>query len=117
MTDEPETYISLWIYEGASHGSNRTCNLTLACAITSRDNGYPLHLPIHPISMNETIEGFVEVEQLEAIDLNARNAETVGWVPGDEMGRITGMILACIAWLPSPSFGTEKAGSSDRCNT
>lgn len=76
---------------------SRTCNLTLACAITSQDNGYPLHLPIHPISMNGTIEGFVEVAQLKALDLKARNAETVGWVPGDEMDRITGMILACIA--------------------
>lgn len=76
---------------------NRTCNLTLACAITSADNGYPLHVPVHPISMGDPIEGFVEVEQLKALDLEARNAEVVGWVPSDEMDCITGMILACFA--------------------
>ena len=76
---------------------NRTCNLTLTCAITSADNGYPLHVPIHPICVSETVEGYVEVEQLKALDLAARNAQVVGWVPGDEMDHITGMILACLA--------------------
>lgn len=74
---------------------NRACNLTLTCAITSTDNGYPMHLSIHPVAMTEQVEGFVEVEQLKALDLKARNAELVGWLPGEEMDKIIGMILAC----------------------
>lgn len=76
---------------------NRTCNLTLTCAITSTDNGYPMHLPIHPISITDEVSGFVEVEQLKALDLSARNAQVVGWVPGDEMDRIVELVISCFA--------------------
>ena len=74
---------------------NRLCNLTWVCPITSTDNGYPLHRAIHPISTRD-IEGFVEVEQLKSLDLEARNAQIVGYLPQHETDTIVEMLLACL---------------------
>ncbi|PJM73467.1 PemK family transcriptional regulator [Bifidobacterium primatium] len=75
---------------------NQLCNLTMTCPITSRDNGYPLHLPVHPISTSHSIEGFVQTEQLKALDLKARNAEIIGYVPDDEMKHVIEYVMASL---------------------
>lgn len=74
---------------------NRLCNLTWTCPITSIDNGYPLHMAVHPIS-TVNIEGFAEIEQLKSLDLSARNAEIVGYLPQDETDAAIEMIMACL---------------------
>lgn len=75
---------------------NRICNLTWTCPITSTDDGYPLHMPIHPITTGEEVTGHVEVEQLKALDLKARDARIVGYLPGDEMDRVIELVMSCL---------------------
>jgi mRNA interferase MazF len=49
--------------------------MTLVCPVTTRNNGFPLHLPL-PAELDERY-GFVVVEQVRAFDLSARNAQVV----------------------------------------
>lgn len=51
---------------------NRMCSLTTVVPITSRDNGYPLHVPI---AEGNDVYGFVQCEALRAMDLNVRELE------------------------------------------
>ncbi|MCH9275344.1 type II toxin-antitoxin system PemK/MazF family toxin [Bifidobacterium amazonense] len=74
---------------------NRLCNLTWVCPITSTDNHYPLHMAVHPVSPLD-IEGFVEVEQLKSLDLEARNAELVGYLQQEEMDAVVELAMACL---------------------
>ncbi|KFI49566.1 type II toxin-antitoxin system PemK/MazF family toxin [Bifidobacterium biavatii] len=74
---------------------NRLCNLTWVCPITSTDNRYPLHVAVHPVSTFD-IEGFAEVEQLKSLDLTARNAELVGYLPQDETDAVVELAMACL---------------------
>lgn len=63
---------------------NTHCNLTMICPITSTDNGYPLHIELGEWRISaqdvdvDTIHGFIQVEQLKALDLNAMRALYVG---------------------------------------
>lgn len=61
---------------------NWRTSMTLICPITTRDNGFPLHLAL-PENLDERY-GFVAVEQVRAFDLNARNAVTVAHLDRDE---------------------------------
>lgn len=54
---------------------NWSTSMTLVCPITTRNNGFPLHLAL-PENLDERY-GFVVVEQVRAFDLDARNAVTV----------------------------------------
>ena len=51
---------------------NRMSSLTLLAPITSRDNGYPLHVCIEE---DNPIHGFIQCEALRAMDLGVREAE------------------------------------------
>lgn len=51
---------------------NRMCALTLLAPITSRDNGYPLHVPI---AEGNPVHGFVQCEAIRSVDLGARSRE------------------------------------------
>lgn len=51
---------------------NSRCSLTALLPVTSRDNGYPLHVKIAP---GNCIEGFVQCEAIRAMDLGARKEE------------------------------------------
>lgn len=51
---------------------NRMCSLTVLAPITSRDNGYPLHVPI---AEGNDVYGFVQCEALRAMDLDVRERE------------------------------------------
>lgn len=57
-----------------SDNYQRMTSLTLVCPITTRDNGFPLHL-----RLPEGLEtwGFVDVEQVRSVDLLARNGAYV----------------------------------------
>lgn len=48
------------------------CSLTVLAPITSRDNGYPLHVPI---AEGNDVYGFVQCEALRAMDLDVRERE------------------------------------------
>lgn len=73
---------------------NNACPLTLLAPITSRDNGFPLHVRI---SEGNPVHGFIQCEAMRAMDLGAREAkgraERVGILDDETMGRV----MACVA--------------------
>lgn len=72
---------------------NSRCALTLVAPITSRDNGYPLHVRIS--DLNE-VSGFVQVEGLRSLDLAWHAArgllKTAGSLDDDTMERVMGRV-------------------------
>lgn len=78
---------------------NRNCTLTVCAAISHGRGDYGLHLPFEPIATDlmpqGRVDGFVQIEQLRALDLTVRNAVKVGRLKDDDMDRITGMLIAC----------------------
>lgn len=78
---------------------NARCNLSFAIPITSADTGYPLHLDVGEVPVEDggkPVHGFAEVEQLKSLDLEARNATKVGRVEEQGMDRIVETIIGCI---------------------
>lgn len=78
---------------GASgFGFNSRSSLVCMTSITSQDNGYPLHIPIHG---NET-HGFARPEQIRALGLNHRGFSYVGSEDDEPtrtvMGTLWGML-------------------------
>ena len=53
---------------------NRMSALTVVVPITSRDNGYPLHIPVFG---STDVRGFAECEGIRAIDISSREANGV----------------------------------------
>ena len=74
---------------------NYLAALTLVAPITSRDNGFPLHIPIGEDERNPVF-GFVQVEGLRSVDLasrsNAGALEHVGSLDDDTMQRVMGAV-------------------------
>ncbi len=72
---------------------NCMCALTLVAPITSRDNGYPLHVPI---AEGNEVHGFVQVEGLRSIDLGWHEQQgllrTAGFLDDNTMARVMGRV-------------------------
>ena len=68
---------------------NSSTSMTIVCPITTKDNGFFLH---EPIPAGHEIYGFVVMEQLRAVDLQARRAEKIDRLNEKEMKPI----LSCI---------------------
>lgn len=72
---------------------NNMCALTLVAPVTSRNNHFPLHVPI---AEGNVIHGFVQCEALRAIDLDSRErqgrATRVGELDDATMQRV----MACV---------------------
>lgn len=60
---------------------NYSTLMTLICPVTTRNNGFPLHLSL-PEDLDERY-GFVVVEQVRAFDLEARNGKVVAHLDSD----------------------------------
>lgn len=77
---------------------NRNCSLTVVIAI-SRDRGdFELHLPITAVrrdDCNGWIDGYAQVEQIRALDLDACNPAKIGRLKDDDMDQITGTLISC----------------------
>ena len=73
-------------------------SLTMVAPITSRDNGFPLHVPLPEVldmeDGREAVRGVVCVEQARSLDLEARNARIIGRLGRSTMGRILTIIGA-----------------------
>lgn len=65
---------------------NKMTSMTLVCPITSVDNGFPLH---EPIPEGYAVEGFVVMEQIRALDLDAQTAKRLDHVSSTDMLPIT----------------------------
>ena len=61
---------------------NETTSMTIVCPITSADNGFFLH---EPLPQGHVVFGFVVLEQMRALDLEARQAEFVDHLNEKEM--------------------------------
>lgn len=72
---------------------NRMSALTLLAPITSRDNGYPLHVPI---AEGNDVHGFVQCEAIRAMDLNVREQENVAEIIGAIDDNTLAEVLACV---------------------
>ena len=72
---------------------NRMSSLTLVAPITSRDNGFPLHVPIEE---GNAIYGFVQCEAIRAMDLGARERENAIEVVGPLDDRTLSRVMACV---------------------
>lgn len=72
---------------------NRMSSLTLLAPITSRDNGYPLHVPI---AEGNDIHGFVQCEAIRSMDLGAREREGAIELIGPLDDLTLSKILACV---------------------
>lgn len=77
---------------------NRNCSLTVVIAI-SRDRGdFELHLPITAVRRddgNGWIDGYAQVEQIRALDLDVCNPAKIGRLKDDDMDQITGTLISC----------------------
>ena len=60
---------------------NAATSMTLVCPITTRDNGFPLHLRLPDL---DECYGWVVLEQVRCFDLAGRNARVIARV--DEGG-------------------------------
>ena len=61
---------------------NDSTSMTIVCPITSTNNGFYLH---EPIPAGHAIFGFIVLEQLRALDLEARQAEKIDHLNPKEM--------------------------------
>ena len=80
---------------------NRICALTLLVPITSRDNGYPLHVKI---TEGNAIGGFAQCEALRSVDLGARffasGVEKIGELDDGTLADILARILVFMGIEP-----------------
>lgn len=67
---------------------NVRSSLTAVCPITSTNNRYPLHVPVE----GDGVHGFVCVEALRTLDLQARPCKKIGVADEGAMGEV----LACL---------------------
>jgi mRNA interferase MazF len=63
--------------------------MTIVCPITSKDNRFYLH---EPLPDGISISGVVVMEQLRALDLEARDAKTIDHLDAAELDAI----LVCL---------------------
>ena len=68
--------------------------MSLVCAISNSDNGFPLHVPL--AGCCKETSGFVFCEQSRVFDLEARNAEYKDHISEDTLQRIKGILKALL---------------------
>ncbi|PLS29212.1 type II toxin-antitoxin system PemK/MazF family toxin [Bifidobacterium parmae] len=77
---------------------NRNCSLTVVIAISHGRGDFELHLPIEAVRREDGdgwIDGYAQVEQIRALDLEERNPIRIGRLKDDDMDRITGTLISC----------------------
>ena len=68
---------------------NDTTSLTIVCPLSSRENSFFLH---EPIPDDASISGYILLEQLQALDLDGRNAKKIGALEKEDMKYILSSI-------------------------
>ena len=81
---------------------NRNCTLTVVAAISHGRGDFELHIPFSPVPASDVsnggsgvADGFVQLEQIRALDLSARNAVKIGSLRQKDMDTVTSMLLGC----------------------
>lgn len=77
---------------------NRACNQTFVCPVTSADTGYPLHVDVGAVRLDDgsIMRGFASVEQVKSLDMEARDAVKAGTMPDAVMARLSDLLVACL---------------------
>lgn len=68
--------------------------MSMVCAISNTDNGFPLHVPLDAKSKDTT--GFILCEQSRVLDLASRNAEYKDRASSDVLNRVKGILKALL---------------------
>ena len=69
-------------------GFNLRSSLACVVPVTSKDNGYPLHVPVE----SEGVRGWACVEALRSIDVDRRGFRLLGYADDAAMNRIMGLV-------------------------
>lgn len=72
---------------------NRKTGLAFACSTTTKDRGYPFHMPI-PSRL--PVHGFIMVDQVKSVDYRARKATYIAQAPEDLVEEILAVIDAIL---------------------
>lgn len=72
---------------------NRRTGMAMVCPITNRDRDTPFQVAI-PDEVGVT--GFVMVEQIKSLDLDAREAEWIGTAPAEVLDEVLAILDACL---------------------
>ncbi len=75
----------------------RIPGMSMVCAISNSDNGYPLHVKLETKTGNT--KGFVFCEQARVVDLDARNAEYKDKVTKDTLEKVINILMATIEMI------------------
>lgn len=70
---------------------NKHTNLLIVLPISTKDNGFPLHVPLDERCK---IKGFVLCEHLKSIDSNARKIKVIEKLPKDIFKRVLALVRA-----------------------
>ncbi|MBT1162963.1 type II toxin-antitoxin system PemK/MazF family toxin [Bifidobacterium sp. SO1] len=77
---------------------NHNCSLAVVVAISHGRGDFELHLPFDAVRRDDGtgwIDGFAQVEQIRALDLDERNPVKIGRLKDSDMDQITGMLIGC----------------------
>lgn len=69
---------------------NYGASMTVLCPITTTDNGYPFHVYVD----SGEVAGYACVEQMRALDLEARRYRRAGWADADGMNEALSLVGA-----------------------
>ncbi len=72
---------------------NEKTGLAMACPLTTTDRGYPFHVPV---LKDQSLTGFVMVEQIKSIDYRARKAKFIGKASDELLDTVLSILDACI---------------------
>jgi mRNA interferase MazF len=72
---------------------NEHTGLCIVCPITSTHRGFPFHVSIPP---DQSVGGFVMVEQVKSVDFRARKAMRIGSAPRQVLEEALSLLDACL---------------------
>jgi mRNA interferase MazF len=72
---------------------NRKTGMAFVCPITSKDRGYPFHVPI-PDGLK--VHGVIMADQIKSVDYRSRKATHIAQAPEDLVEEILSIIEAII---------------------
>ena len=72
---------------------NRSTGLAIVCPLTSKDRGFPFHVPI---PKNSKLTGFIMVEQVKSVDFRSRGAKRIAHADDELLATVLSLLDACI---------------------
>lgn len=72
---------------------NSRSTVIWVCPITTKVNGYPLHVPL---DSNTKIKGEIKCEQIRALDLKAREFEFIEYAPKAILNKVLSILMGTI---------------------